>query len=182
MMKAGLYKARIANWGFNKAKTGTPQLVFQFDLMAEIDPTLPDAMTQFQEPYVQRSLFRALTKDAVEYVVEDLKKLGYDRETFDEFDPAHPNAFPFKGVEFDVKCEHDVWNNRPVERWAFSWAGGGPAMGALPQDDMRKVNMLFGAKLKGLRAGKPAGVMAPPSQAAAPPASAEKAAVSQSVI
>lgn len=143
----GKYRGRITKWGLGKANTGNPQFVVSFELVGQYQNGNLASCSQFE-----RSVFRVITDNTIDFLVSDLEKLGYPHETFDQLDPNHPQAHDFAGVEVDVQCKHETYEGVTREKWAFAW-GGGATINPLERSDVSKLNAMFGKRLK---ATKPA--------------------------
>lgn len=129
----------------SETKTGKPQFVLTFDLLGLRDPTQPDTLIRVTPG--QRSCFRVITEKTIDYVIEDLKYLGYDKPSFGPLDPSSPQHHSFKGQEIDVVCTHEDYEGNMQERWSLS-RGGGLNLKPVDNATMRKLDSLFGGKLK----------------------------------
>lgn len=141
----GRYRAVIASQTMSESSTKNTQFVLTFDLLGMYDPTEPDALRPVQ--HGQRSVFRAITEKTIDYFLEDLKYLGYDKPSFANLDPSHPQCHNFKGQEIDVICDHETYQDKLREKWSLSRGGG---LNLKPADNtaVRKLDALFGSKLK----------------------------------
>lgn len=141
----GRYRGVIAAQALSETKNGNTQLVLTVDLLGAYDPSQPDSLVRVQTG--QRSVFRVITEKTIDYVLEDLKYLGYDKPTFGPLDPAHPEHHSFKGQDVDLICAHEEYNGQEQERWSLS-RGGGLNLKPVDNTTVRKLDALFGAKLK----------------------------------
>lgn len=141
----GRYKGVVAAQAMSETKTGNTQFVLTIDLLGFCDPSQPDSLTRV--PPGQRSVFRVITDKTIDYVLEDLKYLGYDKPTFGPLDPSHPQHHSFKGQEVDLICAHEEYNEQMQEKWSLS-RGGGLNLKPLDNAALRKLDALYGAKLK----------------------------------
>lgn len=168
----GTYQAKITTWGLSKAKTGTNQFFICFKPTGQI---VEDGDGRGIIPCSdhERTIFRPITENTINYVIDDLQQLGYNRDGFQYLDPAAQNAHNFAGQDIEVVCAHESYQGKDKERWSFGWAGGGSLqLKPLENDDVRKLNALFGKRLmsaKTAAASKANG--ATPNQAPARPAS-----------
>jgi hypothetical protein len=147
-LRPGFYVAHVQNWGLAQSKTkGTPQF------------TLAVVLTNFKGPggkleecpSLTRTIYRAITEKTIEYFVNDLKALGYDRDNFDDLDPASPNAFDFEGKEVEVRLKYEQYEGQEQERWELALVK--PAAKPLETTGVQSLNAMFGGHLAGLRNG-----------------------------
>lgn len=143
-MQEGIYKAHLQKVSLGETKTGKPQIVYEF-----ITESILDSSGEFLDcPNVTRTLFRVLTENTIDFAVEELRRLGYDREGFDDIDPESPNAFDFEGIEITVEMKLEEYEDRDRERWQFTSKRVGKK---LEQLGVSKLNAMFGNKLKASR-------------------------------
>jgi hypothetical protein len=95
----------------------------------------------------ERTVFRTITEKTADWVVEDLQRLGYERDKFDMLDPNHSQAHNFKDLEIEIKCDHETYQGKTREKWNFAW-GGGLEFTPLETKEIGKLNALFGKKLR----------------------------------
>lgn len=146
--EAGSYMGRITKWGLSAAKTGTPQFFATFVPLGRIDPAKPsDTENLIACPDWERTVFRAITENTIDFVARDLAALGYTRDTFDQLDPEHADAHSFADMEIRVVCKHESYQGKEKERWDFAF-GDGFTPKAMESGGMKKLNALFGKKLK----------------------------------
>ncbi len=163
------YRAKIVKWGMSEAKTGTAQVFFNCLIENEIKgEDLLDC------PEYERTIFLPITEKAIGFTVAKLQKLGYDKPSFDELDPGHANAFDFAGIAVDIRCKHDEYQGKVIEKWDFS--GGGFEGQPVEKTKVSKLNAAFGHFLKN-NAKAPAAKTQPRATAAAKTGSAEKTAL-----
>jgi hypothetical protein len=139
----GRYKAIITQWGLGESREKkTPYVGFTFRLLHEIGGD----GKPIKCPSFERTLYRYITSETIDFVVRDLKSLGYDRDSFDYLDPKHPQAFSFKGKEIEVTCKHEKYKDEDKERWDFAFSGG--LSGPLAFEGVSRLNALFAGKLR----------------------------------
>jgi hypothetical protein len=146
--RPGVYRGQIFKWGLSKViSTGNPQFIISFQIQGEVDQSDPDrGLIQCQEG--ERSIFRVITPNTIDYILQDLEKLGYDKEGFEFLSPEHPGAFNFLGMEIEVICSHETYEGKAREKWSFAWGGGGMEIQPLENSEVKKLNAMFGKKLK----------------------------------
>lgn len=144
-----VFKGRVAKWGLTKSKNkGTEQFFVTFTVLAQIqDGDEADCPTSDQ------TIYRPITDNTIDFIVEDLKHLGFTGTDFTMLEPESPNAHDFAGVEFLAKCSHEEYQGKTNERWSFAWGGGEAPK--LEASAVSKLNQRFGAKLKQAMGGKP---------------------------
>lgn len=116
-----------------------------------VDQSSPEAGL-LRCPNFERTIFRAITDKTVDYVIEELRSLGYDRTSFSALDPNARDSFDFRDIEFDAVCKHETYQGNQKERWEFK--RGMSDVTPLEVSEVSKLDALFGKKLI---AGKPAG-------------------------
>ena len=143
--EGGLYKGKIVKWGLAESKAKkTPQIFYTILIESETD----DKGAEYECPSNERTVYRALTESTVDWVLEELAKLGFSGTSFAQLDPAHAQAHDFTGTEVVVKCKHEEYNGKTQERFEFQLGGGGPAQ--MEQSATKKLDSMFGAKLKAI--------------------------------
>lgn len=164
----GYYLAKITKWGLSKNKnTGNSQVIFSFV------PTGREEKGELVDcPSYERSIFRVITENTIDFLVTDLKNLGYTPDTFDALDPAHPQAFNFEGIEVKVRCVHEDYKGETKEKWQFAW---GQEIKPLERKEVSQLNAMFGSRLKAAGAAAAAPAKTNGRPAARPVASAARA-------
>lgn len=159
--KPGRYRGRMnrVTLGASNDK-GTTQIAFEF---TPIGMHGADGLeTCAADP---RTIFRYLKDTTIDFVIQDLAALGYDRESFAEIDSDHTNAFPWAGIEFDCRLKYEEYKGKEKERWEF--ARGMQTGKPIEDKTIRELDAKYGAYLKGRSNGsQPA--KKPVKQAAAP--------------
>lgn len=139
------YRARIVSWATGETSNQNAQISFTVKPFCRVDGD-----QEYDCPEVEKVVYRVITDKTEEYVIKDLVQLGYDRLSFEEVDPNHPNAFDFKDVEVLVKMTLEDYKGQPKERWNFAWGGG--AAKPIERKKIAQLNASFAAKLKAIRA------------------------------
>jgi uncharacterized protein (TIGR02996 family) len=138
-----LYKGTIVKWGLSESKAKkTPQVFFTVSIKCETD----DKGGEFDCPSYERTVWRALTDNTVDYVVEELGKLGFTGSSFAQLDPDHPQAHDFLDQVVTVKCKHETYEGKINEKFEFHLGGTGPKK--MESGAAKKLDSLFGGKLK----------------------------------
>ncbi len=156
----GKYRIRLNRAALGKSKEkGTPCADFFFDPLGMVDPTRPDELVAC--PAYECKVTRYITANTIDYLVADLQKLGYDRDTFDQIDSNHPQAFPWSGLECSATCRDEEYDGKTFSRWNFDW--GAYSASAIDNSEVSKLNALFGKALKGLKQQRAAQLAAVPA-------------------
>lgn len=141
----GLYLAKVAGQMLSKSSNkGTDQFVLTFYPIAEIDR---ETREHYDCEDGERSLFFYLTENTIKRVVEDLRSLGFDRNSFLDLDPSTPNHFSFVDKEIEVECDLETYEGKERERWRLAGAGG-MQLKPMEDSDKRRLDALFGKCLK----------------------------------
>lgn len=112
----GGYRGKVVQQALVKSKNkGTPQLVIRFTVESKADGT-------DSGPKRERTMYRAITSNTIEYVKEDLQKLGFTGTSIGEVDPNSPKfSFNMVGQEIGVYCKHEADQESNLgEKWQLS--------------------------------------------------------------
>jgi hypothetical protein len=121
MLDSGRYRARIEDYGVFQATYGQQHLwaFVSFRLIGSYNPTTgaleacPDETREYR---------KAFTDKAVEWVLRDLRAIGYDRDRLKYFDPEVEGAVDLFGREIVVRCEHKTYDGQTREEWSIAQA------------------------------------------------------------
>ena len=140
----GNYRAVVTSQALGETKkTGNPQFVLSFQVLEPLNHPAP-GMNQYE-----RSIFRVITDNTVEYLFQDLERLGFYGQSFSQLDPETDGFHSFIGQEIEVFCKHEEYEGNAVERWSLS-RGGGLEIKSLPAKSRRELDNKYGAQLKKL--------------------------------
>ena len=163
---AGRYRGRMLRAALGQSeKKGTPQIAFEFQPIGMYGANGIETCAADN-----RTIFKYITDQTIDYLIQDLAALGFDRNSFSEIDSDHENAFPWAGVEFDCRLAYEEYEGKQKERWEF--ARGGPKGKPIEQKQVRELDAKYGNYLK----NKPApanGTKAAPVGATATPEDAD---------
>jgi uncharacterized protein (TIGR02996 family) len=156
----GLYSGKIVKWGLaESSKKKTPQAFFTVLIENEVDAQ----GETFDCPSYERTIYRAITDNTVDRLIDDIARLGVELSSFSQLDPDSPNAVTFEGREVQIKCKHETYEGKTNERFDFNFGGGGPAQ--MEATGVKKLDQLFGPRLKKAAAEKPRpATRTPPAQ------------------
>jgi hypothetical protein len=116
----GRYKARIKDYGWCEASTGTPQFFIQLEILNRYDNdgALVDC------PQFERTFYRAISlKDekakqtCISMLKGDLSAIGVHVDDEAQLDPQHPQAINLFAKELDVLMTLESYQGAPRERW-----------------------------------------------------------------
>lgn len=116
----GLYEGEVKKWGVGKAKTSSNLMfwvTFKIDkkVLDENDRGL-DVPLESAEQF-ERNINRALTPNALSWLVGDLKVLGFDDAHLHRLDPQHPEAFDFEGKRALLRNTAKDKDGKKFEEW-----------------------------------------------------------------
>jgi hypothetical protein len=114
----GKYRGRIRDYGVIMAvdEGKYDQVTIDFDVIGRYDL----ANDQLQDcPVAVRTYYKSTHPNSLEYLLLDLKFLGYDKPSFRYLDPEVEGAVDWFGKEVDVTCEIESWNGNSREQWSI---------------------------------------------------------------
>lgn len=145
MHEPGRYHAEIVGQQMAESSNGNPQLILVIRLLGKLDPADPETMHHC--PADERRVFMTITQKTIDFVLRDLKALGFSKSSFSFLDPNTDGYHDFRGTEVDVSCQHDTYQGEVKEKWQLALNGGFEAK-PLDKKNLRKLDSLFGKKLK----------------------------------
>jgi len=138
----GTYTAEIVNQALGKASTGTPQIILRIRVYEDEHGV---AIQQYD-----RTIYRAITPKTMQYVVKDLKAIGYDRDSFKHFDVHADDFVDLRGRSIKVFCRHEPDRSGELrERWGIVTERDFEVE-PVSDADIRKLDALYGKSLKPL--------------------------------
>lgn len=161
----GAYKAEIIGQGLSTSSSGNAQIWLQARILESIDdPNM--AIQQYD-----RTVYWSITEGTIDFVLEKLDLLGFAGDSFRQLDPNAANHHSFVGQQVDLFCKIEQYEGKDREKWDLSrqLSGGPPNVQALDDADARKLDAMFGRKLKERFRGptqKPSGVPGEQTKAA----------------
>jgi hypothetical protein len=155
MYECGKYHARITDYGITEASTGTQQVFIAFDLIGRFDPASGQLVGC--QP-AERTYYKAITPKTIDWVLSDLKTVGFDKDSLKYLDPEVPGAVNLFGKEIDVVCDHETYNGSLRERWSIQRERNRKKVG---HHELSQLDVQFSDQLKkAFGDGKPS--VAPP--------------------
>lgn len=142
----GLYRCEIVDQGLSQSSTQKPQIWLRILPKEFLDD--PDLQLQNYE----RTVYWTITEKTVDFVTEKLTTLGFTGDSFRQLDLNHQNPESFVGQLEDFYCKHETYNGEEREKWDLS--RGDFEQKPLEESEARKLDALFGRKLKDATKGK----------------------------
>jgi hypothetical protein len=139
----GLHVGTVLGQGLSEAGTGTAQFLLRVKVLGEV--TGDDGSYQPSDRQYERSIYMALTEKTRDFVVDNLKLLGFDGSSMAQLDLSHPKAVSFVGKQVDLWCKHDAYNGKTSEKWSLAMPR--KEMESLDAKKMRQLDSLFGKAL-----------------------------------
>jgi hypothetical protein len=166
----GVYVCQGISQALGETSNGNTQFVLRFKVLGAVDPDNADNYIPAEEQY-ERTYYRVINEKTIDYAIEDLKALGFDRESFKFLDPNTPGFQNFAGQVFNMFCKHTTYQGEPREEWGVARKGGALEVKPVEAAKVRQLDSLFAAQLKGLKkqpaqtkaVSKPNGTPPPPA-------------------
>lgn len=169
---ASVYQCRITGQGFGESKQkGTP--FFYLDIQPEFELVNDKPHDLPEDCRWARRIERYITDKTFDYLVEDLKSIGWQGGPLSDLGPEGSTSF----VDQVIKCRCVLENatdgsDKVFERWMlYRPVGGGtqaPPEKTLDKTGLRKLDALFGDKLKSAFGGKAKPAAKPAAKKPAP--------------
>lgn len=138
----GTYKGKITKWGIAEStKKKTPQAFFTVLIQGEVD----DKGEVYDCPSYERTVYRAITENTVDFLIDDIGRLGFDLTSFSQLNPDAANAIDFRDKEVVVRCKHEEYEGKVRERFDFNFSR---TVEQLDKAGVSKLDQLFGNRLK----------------------------------
>ena len=118
LLDKGRYRGRISDYGVYQSTAGQqhPTVFVSVELTGRYDPATGQLVPC---PAETRTYFKAITEKTIDWVLSDLKAIGYDKDGFKYLDPEVPGAVDLFGKEIDVACDHETYEDAVRERWSI---------------------------------------------------------------
>jgi hypothetical protein len=146
--EVGRYEVECASQGFTKTSTGKTQFVLRFLVKGKVNPADPESLLSVPAQY-ERTYYRVLTENTMEYFINDLESLNVHIGSFSELDPENPDHVPLKGKLFDAFCNHkNDLNGDLREEWAIARMSTSKPVESIASSEVKSLDRLFGKHLK----------------------------------
>ncbi len=140
----GVYTCEITDQGLNKSsKKGTPGFFLRVQ---------PEGGTY------ERDIQWWITEGTAQYVVRDLRSLGFTGQSWSELNPQREGYHNFVGATIKAACTHEENGDKVYERWGLPF--GGADITPLDSAETQQLDNLFGDQL----AAKPSDEYSAPEQ------------------
>lgn len=142
----GDYMFAVEEQGFGESKNGTP---FFFFRGRPVSVVLADGSGSPLDKQYPREIKRYLSEKAVEYTIADLRRLGWQGESFRELDPSVGGHLSWVGQTIQAVCTHDVNDAGTWEQWGLPYvAGDKPEKAKSDVKIASKLDAMFGKLAK----------------------------------
>lgn len=138
----GKYNAKIIDWTLGETKKGDCQIVWRVSILSKENGD--------EAPVGDRSIYRVVTANTVDWVDRELQHLGYDSSQIglDGLNKDHKDAFDFGDIEVTVELKYEDYTDKngkkkEAERWSLV-TGAAPVKQA-ERATVAKANALFAA-------------------------------------
>lgn len=167
----GIYQCQVMEHGWQQAKSGKDMLVFQVrpDYRILTDDAGNEELEQvYDDPRGPERTLRIVidptNENMMDFALKKLRACGFEGTSFADLNLV--------GRDIRAICEEGEYNGRPKEDWDFYLPFRQSEIKPLDSAMSRKLDALFGRKLKETAAEKPKPQPAAPSQ---PPTNGEPA-------
>lgn len=137
----GAYWCEIVSQAISETRNGNPQIELGIKPYCREDETPV-------ERQIERKFKRVLTEKTIDFAVEELRSLGYDRDTFAELDPRHPQKFDFTGIRAKFLCEYREYEGKEFESWSLLRDYQKAEVEPIDKAKLKRLDGLFGKALK----------------------------------
>jgi hypothetical protein len=126
----------VLDQGFNEASTGTAQLWLKV-LVLECRERVNEKLEQ-----LSRVMYFPITAKTADRLMQHLRTLGFDGDSFEDLDPRRVGHHSFVGQEIELACRHEEDRNKTLcERWEFPGTSR-----PLDEQKLRKLNQFLTKK------------------------------------
>lgn len=146
----GVYRGEIVDQALGKASTGNMQVILRFKVLSRV--VGEDGEEQVPMQY-ERTSYMTITDKTIDRVVEQLRVLGYTRDSFRFIDKSQPNYHGLIGQQADFVCNHEPDQKAPGqfrEKWNVRTPRESKPLEVKPLEskELRELDRLFGKHLK----------------------------------
>jgi len=146
----GRYWGKIVHQALSESSNGNPQVIITFEVIGAVNPDDPDGDLLPCGQRNERSVFQTITDKTVEWVTDNLRKLGFTSNSFADIDLDSTNCCDLRNREAPFWCDHEAHykTGDPVERWKVASDGNGLQVKPLAPKGVRQLDAMFGKYLK----------------------------------
>lgn len=118
LIETGKYRGRITDYGVTQSLAGQklPTVFVTFELVGRYDPETGEVEPCSPE---SRTYFKSISPRTIDWLLADLKTIGFDKPGLEYLDPEAPDAADLFGREIDIVCQHETYDGRDRERWSI---------------------------------------------------------------
>lgn len=138
----GAYKCEVIDQGLSMSSTEKPQIWLLVRVLQSNDN--PDLTINQYE----RTIFWTLTEKTIDFTLDKLERLGFSGQSFRDVDPNVEGHHSFVGQIIDCWCRLETYEGKEREKWDLSRDLTVTPPDPLGDSDARKLDALFGRKLK----------------------------------
>jgi hypothetical protein len=120
MIVLGKYQGRITCYGIIPAESVDKydKVFVEFELVGRYDPATGHLESC---PAIRQTYYKSTHPNSLDWLISDMKSLGYDKPSFRFLDPEVEGAVNWFGRLIDVVCEHGTgMNGQPREQWSLN--------------------------------------------------------------
>lgn len=151
----GSYWVKITHQEFGeKGKNGTPCLTLDIAIAGQVNP-MDRGGDLLACPTGNRRIDIYLTEGTMEFAVEQLRHIGFDKPSLKYLDPAVDGYHNFVGKDIEAYCKLEPYNGtdqkhqgKEFEKWSISLPREREPVKPLATSKLSKLDTLFGAELK----------------------------------
>jgi len=153
----GRYRGRVRDYGVMQSQTGQqlPTAFITFVLVGYYHPATGELGPC---PALNRTYYRAITPKTIDWLLADLKQVGFDQPGLEYLDPETPGAANLFDREIDVVCKHEPYQGRPIETWSIYHE---PRRKRIPRDELARLDAQFAEQIKRVFGSSPSAAPAP---------------------
>jgi hypothetical protein len=143
-METGKYRGRIVDYGVFQTTAGQqhPTVFVTVELLGRYGDNTADVILC---PTETRTYTKAITPKTIDWLIADLKAIGYDKGGFGYLDPEVPGAVDLFGREIDLACDHEPFEGKVYEKWSIHRE---PTRKKLGRDELSRLDAEYGDKMK----------------------------------
>lgn len=110
----GVYRCKILEQGFSRAKTGTHQFWLRILILSRVTPEGSEEAVSARR---ERTIYMTITAKTVVRVMKNLKSLGFEGMQFEHLDPSVGEHHSFREKIADFACIWDDYDGNTREKW-----------------------------------------------------------------
>tara|TARA_R110000803_G_scaffold205530_2_gene272256 strand:+ start:4669 stop:5379 length:711 start_codon:yes stop_codon:yes gene_type:complete len=159
----GRYWGKVTEQALGNSKDkGTPEIAIRFTIQGRVNPADPDPQAPLLAcPINDRTVYLYITTKTADFVIRDLRNLGYRSDGFSALAPGSPNHESLVGKETEFICTHESYKGESRERWSVGFERK-PLESKMDAKEMKQLDAMFGKAFKATPStAMPAGSLEP---------------------